>query len=453
MGRYVPYTDEEKQSMLEAVGISSVDELYADVPEEARLKELDIPEGLSELEAAHRMEDKAAKNTVFRSIFRGAGSYDHYIPAIVKSVTSKEEFVTAYTPYQAEISQGVLQSIFEYQTQICELTGMDVSNASVYDGATAAAEAVFMCQDRKKHGVIVPETVDPQVLEVVKTYCESRSVEVTVIPARDCAADMDALGAALNEDSACVLIQSPNYYGVLEDSDAAVSAAHAAGAKVIMSCNPVSLGLLKTPGEYGADIAVGEGQPLGLPMAFGGPYLGYMACRHDMMRKLPGRIVGQTTDHNGNRCFVLTLQAREQHIRREKASSNICSNEALCAMTASVYLAAMGPEGMKKLAETCASHAHYAAEKISAIPGFKLRSDEPFFHEFLTECPDDAEKLCAEIEKRGILPGLPVDGGILWCCTEKNSKKQIDDLVQTIIEITEDKAEKNIDEAAGEVQA
>lgn len=435
MGRYVPYTDEEKQAMLEAVGISSVEELYADVPEEARMKELDIPEGLSELEAAQHMADTAAKNTVFRSIFRGAGSYDHYIPAIVKSVTSKEEFVTAYTPYQAEISQGVLQSIFEYQTQICELTGMDVSNASVYDGATAAAEAVFMCQDRKKHGVILPETADPQVIEVVKTYCESRDVEVTVIPAKDCAADIDALRAALTDSSACVFIQSPNYYGVIEDMSAIVEAAHAAGAKVIMSCNPVSLGLLKTPGEYGADIAVGEGQPLGLPMAFGGPYLGFMACRHDMMRKLPGRIVGQTTDHDGNRCFVLTLQAREQHIRREKASSNICSNEALCAMTASVCLAAMGSAGMKKLAETCASHAHYAAEKISEIPGFELRSGRQFFHEFLTECPVDADRLCASLEKRGILPGLPVDGGILWCCTEKNSRSQIDDLTQAIKEI------------------
>lgn len=435
MGRYVPYTDEEKQAMLDAVGISSVEELYADVPEEARLEGLDIPEGLSEFEVARHMADTAEKNIIFKSIFRGAGSYDHYIPAIVKSVTSKEEFVTAYTPYQAEISQGVLQSIFEYQTQICELTGMDVSNASVYDGAVAAAEAVFMCQDRKKHGVILPETVDPQVIEVIRTYCESRDVKVTVVPTKDCAADIDALKASLDGDSACVLIQSPNYYGVIEDAAAVVEAAHAAGAKVIMSCNPVSLGLLKTPGEYGADIAVGEGQSLGLPMAFGGPYLGFMACRHDMMRKLPGRIVGQTTDHDGNRCFVLTLQAREQHIRREKASSNICSNEALCAMTASVYLAAMGPAGMKRLAETCASHAHYAAEKISAISGFSLRSERQFFHEFLTECPIDAGKLCAELEKRGILPGLPVDGGILWCCTEKNSKKQIDELVEAIDDI------------------
>lgn len=435
MGRYVPYTDEEKQAMLDAVGISSVDELYKDVPEAARLDELNIPEGLSELEADRSMADMAAENTVFRSIFRGAGSYDHYIPAIVKSVTSKEKFVTSYTPYQAEISQGILQSIFEYQTQICELTGMDVSNASVYDGAVAAAEAVFMCQDRKKHGVVMMETVDPQVREVVMTYCESRGVDVTLIPANNYAADIDAMKAALDAGTACVLIQSPNYYGIIEDMSTVTEAAHAAGSKVIMSCNPVSLGILKTPGEYGADIAVGEGQPLGLPMAFGGPYLGFMACRHDMMRKLPGRIVGQTADHDGNRCFVLTLQAREQHIRREKASSNICSNEALCAMTASVYMAAMGPAGMKKLAEACVSHAHYAAEKISSVKGFKLRSDRQFFHEFLTECPADPDRFCAELEKRGILPGLPVDGGILWCCTEKNSKKQIDELASAIEDI------------------
>lgn len=436
MGKYIPYTDQEKQEMLKSLGLSSVEELYADVPAEALLEELNIPDGVSELEAAELMSETADQNTVFKSIFRGAGAYNHYIPAIVKSVTSKEEFVTAYTPYQAEISQGVLQSIFEYQTQICELTGMDVSNASVYDGATAAAEAVFMCQERKKSGVIMPETVDPQVIEVVKTYCESRSVEVTMIPEKNCAADMDALRAALTEGSACVLIQSPNYYGVIEDAAAVAEAAHAAGAKLIMSCNPVSLGLLRSPGECGADIAVGEGQPLGLPMAFGGPYLGFMACTHDMMRKLPGRIVGQTEDHDGNRCFVLTLQAREQHIRREKASSNVCSNEALCAMTASVYMAAMGPLGMKQLAETCASHAHYAAEQISALEGFSLRTDRPFFHEFLTECPVEPEKLCDALKARGILPGLPVKGGILWCCTELNNKKQIDALVEAIREVT-----------------
>ena len=347
----------------------------------------------------------------------------------------KEEFLTAYTPYQAEMSQGILQSIFEYQTMICELTGMDVSNASVYDGAVAAAEAIFMCQERKRTSVVVSGAADPQTLAVIKTYCESRDVPVTILPVDGCATDPAALQAVLTGDTAAVYVQSPNYFGVLEDMDAIVSAAHGAGAKVIMGVNPISLGLLKTPGEYGVDIAVGEGQPLGMPLSFGGPYLGFMTCKKAMMRKLPGRIVGQTTDAQGNRCFVLTLQAREQHIRREKASSNICSNEALCAMTASVYLAAMGPRGLRQVAETCASHAHYLAGELAKL-GFSLRSGEkPFFHEFCTDCPMDPALLCAKLEERGILGGLPVDGGILWCCTELNTKADMDQLIAVIGEV------------------
>ena len=434
MGSYIPATGEERQKMLEAVGLSSMDDLFSVVPEEVRVKSLNLPEGLSELEVGQKVSGLAAKNQQFRSIFRGAGAYRHYIPSIVKTVTSKEEFLTAYTPYQAEISQGVLQSIFEYQTQLCELTGMDVSNASVYDGATAAAEAVFMCQERKRTSVILSGAADPQTIAVVKTYCESRSVPVTVLPVDGCATDLEALKAALAKDTAAVYVQSPNYYGVIEDMDAVVAAAHEVGAKVIMGANPISLGLLKTPGEYGADIAVGEGQPLGMPLAFGGPYLGYMTCKKAMMRKLPGRIVGETTDDQGRRCFVLTLQAREQHIRREKASSNICSNEALCAMTASVYLAAMGPKGLRQVAESSAAHAHYLAGELAKL-GFKVRSDEPFFHEFLTDSPVEPEALCAALAERGILGGLPVDGGILWCCTELNSKAEIDELVSILGEV------------------
>ena len=434
MGSYIPATGEERQKMLEAEGLSSMDDLFSVVPEEVRVKSLNLPEGLSELEVGQKVSGLAAKNQQFRSIFRGAGAYRHYIPSIVKTVTSKEEFLTAYTPYQAEISQGVLQSIFEYQTQLCELTGMDVSNASVYDGATAAAEAVFMCQERKRTSVILSGAADPQTIAVVKTYCESRSVPVTVLPVDGCATDLEALKAALAKDTAAVYVQSPNYYGVIEDMDAVVAAAHEVGAKVIMGANPISLGLLKTPGEYGADIAVGEGQPLGMPLAFGGPYLGYMTCKKAMMRKLPGRIVGQTTDSEGRRCFVLTLQAREQHIRREKASSNICSNEALCAMTASVYLAAMGPKGLRQVAESSAAHAHYLAGELVKLV-FKVRSDKPFFHEFLTDSPVEPEALCAALAERGILGGLPVDGGILWCCTELNSKAEIDELVSILGEV------------------
>ena len=434
MASYIPYTGEERQAMLKAVGLDSIDQLYDVVPESVRVKDLDLPEGMSELEVGRVMADMAEKDKIFRSIFRGAGAYRHFIPAIVKTVTSKEEFLTAYTPYQAEISQGVLQSIFEYQTQMCELTGMDVSNASVYDGASAAAEAVFMCQERKKSAVIFSGTVNPQVIRVVKTYCESRQVPVTVIPPKGCATDMEALKAAIADDTAAVYVQSPNYYGVIEDMDAVVEAAHAKKAKVIMGCNPIALGLLKTPGEYGADIAVGEGQPLGMPLAFGGPYLGFMTCKQAMMRKLPGRIVGETADHDGNRCYVLTLQAREQHIRREKASSNICSNQALCAMTASVYLAAMGPKGLRQAAESSAAHAHYLADQIAPL-GFGRKDDQPFFHEFLTACPVDADDLCKKLEAKGILGGLPVDGGILWCCTECNDKADIDNLVAALKEV------------------
>ena len=435
MGSYIPYTGEERQAMLQAIGLTSTDQLFDIVPEAVRVKNLDLPDGLSELEVGQRMAALAGKNRVFSSVFRGAGAYRHYIPSIVKTVTTKEEFLTAYTPYQAEISQGVLQSIFEYQTQMCELTGMDVSNASVYDGATAAAEAVFMCQERKRHTVVVSGAVDPQNLAVIQTYCESRDVPVVVLPASGYATDPAALKAALTGETAAVYVQSPNYFGVLEDMDAIVAAAHGAGAKVIMGVNPISLGLLKTPGEYGVDIAVGEGQPLGMPLSFGGPYLGFMTCKKAMMRKLPGRIVGQTTDAEGRRCFVLTLQAREQHIRREKASSNICSNEALCAMTASVYLAAMGPRGLKQVASTCAAHAHYLAGELAKL-GFALRSgDKPFFHEFLTDCPVDPAKLCAALEEQGILGGLPVDGGILWCCTELNRKEEMDRLIAVIGEV------------------
>jgi len=446
MGSYIPSTYEERLAMLREIGMESMDDLFSALPESIKVKELNIPSGLSELEVSKKVRELAGKNRVFNSIFRGAGSYNHHIPAIVKTVTSKEEFLTAYTPYQAEISQGVLQSIFEYQTQICELTGMDVSNASVYDGAVAAAEAVFMCQDRKKKGVVVAGTADPQVIEVIKTYCESRDVEVKVVGGRsddscgNCkdifSVDAEALASVLADDTACVYIQSPNYYGVIEDMDALVTAAHEKGAKVIMGANPISLGLLKTPGEYGADIAVGEGQPLGMPIGFGGPYLGYMACKQDMMRKLPGRIVGETEDHDGRRAFVLTLQAREQHIRREKASSNICSNEALCAMTASVYMAAMGPSGMKQVAEACAANAHYLAERLAEIDGVQLVTDKTFFNEFVTRLPIEAKALEEKLAERGILSGLPIgEHCMLWCCTEVNGKEEIDALVDAVKEV------------------
>ena len=434
MGSYVPSTAQERQEMLASIGLSSIDELFSHIPDSLKRKgELNLPSGKSELEVCRTMEHIAAQNIVFDSIFRGAGAYDHYIPAIVKSVTGKEEFVTAYTPYQAEISQGVLQSIFEYQTMICELTGMDVSNASVYDGATAAAEAVNMCCERSRNVVFCSAAAHPDTIEVVKTYCWASGHEFVLVPAKDGKTDWNSIVPQLDKKtSACLYIQSPNFFGQIEDVQQAAEAVHTVGAKLIMGCNPIALGLYKTPAELGADIAVGEGQPLGMPLSFGGPYLGFMATTKAMMRKLPGRIVGETTDVDGKRAFVLTLQAREQHIRREKASSNICSNQALCAMTAAVYLAAVGPEGLKQVANLCYQKAHYLMQQLTAIPGITLRYQGPFFHEFVTD-QGDANRILLKLEQEGILGGLPLsDGGILWCATEKNSKEDIDRMVGII---------------------
>ena len=436
MGSYIPSTREERLDMLHSIGMHSFDELYADIPQSLRLKDgLSLPVGLSEMEVARKIEEISAKNTRFSHIFRGAGSYYHYIPAIVKQVTSKEEFVTAYTPYQAEISQGLLQSIFEYQTMICELTGMDVSNASVYDGATAAAEAAAMCRDRKRGTICVSASVDPRTLSVIRTYCFGSGAPLVILPEKDGLTDIDSWNAMDTSSIACLIIQTPNYHGLIEDGTSIANAVHNSGAKLIASCNPIALSLLETPGEFGADVAVGEGQPLGLPMGFGGPYLGFMASTKDMMRKLPGRIVGQTTDVDGKRAYVLTLQAREQHIRREKASSNICSNEALCAMTAAVYLSAMGSAGLEKVAASCMANARYLLEQLTAL-GFTRKYTGEFFHEFVTICPCDAAVLSEKLAAHGYLSGLVTgQSEMLWCTTEMNTKSEIDGLIAVIKEV------------------
>ncbi len=436
MGSYLPSTAEERQSMLEAIGCQSMEDLYAQVPPEMRVEKLDLPEGKSELEVRRILEGLAAENTVFPAVFRGAGAYQHYIPAIVKSVTSKETFVTAYTPYQAELSQGVLQSIFEYQTMICALTGMDASNASLYDGASAAAEAVAMCRERKRSTVLLSAAAHPMVRRTVETYCFGNGMTVKTVPMKNGFTDAQALSELLDDTVACFYLQQPNYYGRIEQARELGGAVHAAGGKFIMGVNPIAMAVLKTPGECGADIAVGEGQPLGLPLSFGGPYLGFMAATAALTRKLPGRIVGETTDHQGRRAYVLTLQAREQHIRREKASSNVCSNQALCAMTAAVYLAAMGPRGLRQAAESCMAHARYAAERICAVKGFDLVYPGPYFHEFVTTCPGDPARVLEGLARRGILGGLPLeDGNLLWCATEVNTKGEIDALEQALREV------------------
>lgn len=421
--------------MLSAVGLSSYDGLYRDVPKEMLLsKPLDLPEGMRELDVSRTLTEMAAKNVVFSTILRGAGAYDHYIPSIVKTVPAKEEFLTAYTPYQAEMSQGVLQSIFEYQTMICELTGMDVSNASVYDGATAAAEAAAMCRDRKRRVTLVSATAHPDTINTIRTYCYGTGDELKLIPQKDGKTDPEALKAMLDDTVASVYVQQPNFFGLFEDAEAIGAAVHEAGALYIMGCNPISLGILKTPKDCGADVAVGEGQPLGLPIGFGGPYLGFMATTEKQMRKLPGRIVGETVDNRGERAYVLSLQAREQHIRREKASSNICSNEALCALTAAVYLSAMGPQGLKEAAEQSMAKAHYLCKKLTELDGVKRVHDGPFFHEFATTLPHRDEVLAA-LEKEGILGGLPIDEGVLWCATEKVSRAAMDRAVEIVKEV------------------
>ena len=436
MASYIPSTQEERLEMLKAVGLRDYRDLYQDVPAEMLLEvgDLNIPEGKSELEVSRIVSGMAAKNRVFPTVLRGAGAYDHYIPSIVKYIPAKEEFLTAYTPYQAEMSQGILQSIFEYQTDICELTGMDVSNASVYDGATAAAEAVAMCRDRKRRVTLISGAAHPDTINTVRTYCYGTGDELVVVPVKDGKTDLDALKALLKPDVASLYVQQPNFYGLFEDTESISEAVHDAGALFVLGCNPIALGIMKNARDQGADIAVGEAQPLGMPLSYGGPYLGFMATTTKLMRKLPGRIVGQTVDSRGERAFVLSLQAREQHIRREKASSNICSNQALCALTAGLYLAAMGPRGLAEAAKQSMSKAHYLARELCKIPGVEMVYDSEYFHEFVTTLPR-ADEVLKALENADILGGLPIPGGVLWCATEKVSREQLDRAVAVVKEV------------------
>ena len=436
MGSYIPHTAEQREQMLALIGVKSLDDLYKSVPHDMLIGDkLALPDGMSELEVREKVTAMAEKNKVFKTVLRGAGAYRHFIPAVVKSITSREELVTCYTPYQAEISQGVLQGVFEFQTMICELTGMDVSNASHYDGATAAAETIPMCKDRKRTRAYVSATVNPQVIETMQTYCFASNTELIVVPARDGKTDAEALKQALGADAACFYLQQPNYYGLMEDAAALGEITHAAGAKFVMGVNPIACAVMKTPRECGADIVVADGQPLGLDTNFGGPYLGIMATTNAMTRKLPGRIVDETHDVDGERGYVLTLSAREQHIRREKASSNICSNQALCAFTAGVYMAAMGADGMKQCAKLCISKAHYFASELEKI-GCRLKYDGEFFHEFVTEAGADCQKRILDaLAAEGILGGQCVDGGILWCVTELVSRETLDRAVAIVKEV------------------
>jgi glycine dehydrogenase subunit 1 len=435
---YILNTPEDTREMLDAIGLDSLDDLFAMIPPELRLdRELNVPEALSELELTRHVGALAAQNhgADARPCFLGAGCYDHFIPAVVDNLAARGEFYTAYTPYQAEASQGTLQATFEYQTLISQLTGMDVSNASLYDGGSAVAEAVLMSLSiTQKHGRIVAAgSVHPEYRQIVETYIANLETELVVVPVRAGRVDAESLSAAITDDTAAVVLQYPNVFGQLEEIDTLVSAAKRKGAVAIVSVDPISLGLLRRPDFYGADIVVTEGQSLGNPLQYGGPFLGILACREEYVRRMPGRIVGQTTDRNGKRCWVLTLQTREQHIRREKATSNICTNQGLFALRASIYLAVMGPAGLRQAAELSARKAHYAAEQLSQVPGLSIAFDGPFFKEFVVRCSRDPKAVLAEVGRRGYHGGIALGDwypelkdGILIAVTEKRTKAEID---------------------------
>lgn len=436
MYKYFPHTEADIKGMLEHIGIKSIDELYAEVPEQVRLKkDYDLPEAKSELEIRQFFAGLAAKNKQL-TCFAGAGAYDHYTPAAVPQIVSRSEYLTSYTPYQAEISQGTLHYIFEYQSMMAELTGMDISNASMYDGSTATAEAVLMAvaSAKKTRKVLVSETVDPKILAVIRTYAHFHGVDIEMVKATDGATDKADLDSKLADSGvAGVLVQQPNYFGVVEDYTGFADATHAAKALFIMNSVAADLAVLRTPGEWGADIAVGDGQSLGLPMSFGGPYVGYMCCREKLMRKMPGRIVGMTKDSRGQRAFVLTLQAREQHIRREKATSNICSNESLMALFVTIYMSLMGKQGLKEAAELSYAGAHYLMDRLVATGRFKPAFDRPFFNEFCVRYAGDVDELQKRFIDNGILGGVKVaPDTIMFAVTEKRTKEEIDKLIETI---------------------
>ena len=440
MRSYVPNTEKERMEMLADIGMSSMDELFKDIPADLKLdRPLDLPEPLSEMELRDLIHGFVYMNEEGGPLFRGAGAYRHYIPSVVPQLVMRSEFYTAYTPYQAEMSQGMLQSLFEYQTVICRLTGLDAANASVYDGATAAAEAMLMLRDNKrKKKILYSAALNPDVKTVMHTYGHCAGLELVEIPVTDKGvSDIEAIRANI-EGAAGYIGANPNYYGNIEPMADIAEAVHAANGLLVAYVNPITLGVMKRPADYGADIAIGDGQPLGIPLSFGGPYVGFMAATKKLMRNLPGRIAGQTTDAEGNRVFVLTLQAREQHIRREMASSNICSNQMLCAIMSTIYACTMGPEGMREVAEQNIAKAHYLAGELCKLKGIKLRYETPFFNEFVIDTETSALEINEALKDMGIVGGLVLeDGGMLWCATELNSKEDIDFLIDMLKNIVE----------------
>ncbi|MEX2285657.1 MAG: aminomethyl-transferring glycine dehydrogenase subunit GcvPA [Planctomycetaceae bacterium] len=448
---YLFNTPDQRQEMLKTIGVASVDELFRQVPEKLRLQRaLDLPTPKTEIELEAHVRQLAARNVGIskRVCLLGGGVYDHYIPAAVDEIVSRGEFYTAYTPYQAEASQGSLQAFYEYQSLICRLTGMDVSNASLYEGGTAVSEAAFMAMriTQRHEKVVVLGSLHPEFRQILETYLQHLNCEVIAVPTPNGTADPDEVAAVLDDKTACLIVQHPNFFGCLEQARQLTEIAHGRGALSIVCLDPISLGVIENPGAFGADIAVAEGQSLGIPMQYGGPFLGILACRNEYVRKMPGRLVGKTTDRNGKDCYVLNLQAREQHIRREKATSNICTNQGLLALRATVYLSMLGPAGLKEVANLCCQKAHYAAEQLSQIGGVRLMFDRPFFKEFVLEISGDV----GDVQKKAAAAGFDlgpsldafsfpaqgrnnrVSAGLLVAVTEKRTRAELDNLVAAL---------------------
>jgi glycine dehydrogenase subunit 1 len=447
---FTPHTPAERDEMLRTIGVKSLEDLFQDVPADHRFPQLNLPPALTEMEASQQLQDIASYNDTAKDLicFLGAGAYYHYTPAAVDMLLRRGEFYTAYTPYQPEIAQGTLQSIFEYQSLMANLTGMDACNASHYDGATATAEAVIMAYSNfrgKRTKIVVSQAVHPQNRAVARTYTQGYEDLVFIGDGSDVDpnAGPDALLPLIDQQTALVIVQYPDFFGRIYDYTSLIQSAHASGALVAVVVNPTALGLLKTPGDMGADLVIGEGQSLGLPLSYGGPYLGIFATRKEFVRKVAGRLVGETLDTRGQRAFVLTLTAREQHIRRERATSNICTNVGLLALAATIYLSLLGKHGFRQVAELCYQKAHYAAQRISEIPGYSLCTDVPFFHEFMVCCPRPIEEINAHLLEHGILGGYDLSADypsltnhMLIAVTEMNSKEDIDTLVDVLQEVS-----------------
>ncbi len=432
--KYFPHTEDDLQAMLEKVGVKGLDDLYAQIPESIRFKgDYKLPSEMSEMEVRDVFAKLGSQNKQL-TCFAGYGVYDHYMPSVIPQLLQRSEFLTSYTPYQAEISQGTLHYIFEYQSMMAELTGMDISNASMYDGTTATAEAMMMAvaAGKKQNKVLVSETLNPKTREVLDTYAFHQGIELVTIPMKDGVTDRSALSAQLStlEGVAGVIVQQPNVYGIVEDFTGIADACHEQKALFIVDSVAADLAVLKTPGEWGADIAVGDGQSLGIPMQFGGPYVGYMCCTEKLIRKMPGRIVGMTKDNRDQRAFVLTLQAREQHIRRQKATSNICSNQSLMALFVTIYCSLMGKQGLKEAAQLSYAGAHYLCDELQKTGRFHLVYDQPFFNEFYMKYDGDVDALYQRFIDAGFLGGVKLDDGILFAVTEKRTKEEIDNLVK-----------------------